>query len=87
MGELKVTDEQINTQWVSMLKVFETIIDGNPPIEKVKDKLEGLKLSAGNSVLLTARQKEGIVGRCNHYLKGEYGHQTQYLKEKLNGIK
>jgi hypothetical protein len=73
MGELKITDEQYNSTWRAMLKVFHGIIAGTPPVEKVKKSLLDLCQSAENTNLLTGNQKAGINGRCQSYINGTYG--------------
>jgi hypothetical protein len=70
--EKAITDLDRNAKWDSMLKVFANIINGNPEPSKVKDKLESLKQAATTSIM-TGRQQQGIVERCNNYLNGTYG--------------
>lgn len=67
-----VTDSQRNQKFDSMLKVFSSIIAGNPPVDKVKEKLIGLQKSAQQSVL-TLRQASAIYDRCKYYIDGTYG--------------
>lgn len=59
------------------LNSFSKIIDGYPAIEKVKEDLEELKLSAINDNEMTYRQKDAIQGRADNYLKGQYGDQIK----------
>ena len=71
--KVTITDAMRNDKWDSMLKVFKKIIEGNPSPESVKDDLAALSESAKNTGILTARQVEGIVDRCNNYIKGNWG--------------
>lgn len=86
----KPSDEEINTKWRQMLRAFEKIIGGSPKVEDVKDDLCALKEAAKNTIL-TPRQAEGIVARCNNYLNGEYGktkkpeHYSQEHNFSTNG--
>ena len=79
-----ITDKEYIEKWVSMLKVFNTIIKDNPPVEKVKKSLEDLIQSASITPLLTGAQKDGIVSRCQNYMNGTYGVnkiKSNYIKE------
>jgi len=71
--EKKIKDSERNAKFDSMLKIFAEIIDGNPPIDKVKDELVELKEACQSTGLLTLRQSDAIIGRCNNYLNGTYG--------------
>ena len=91
MKQQQVTDEIINAKWQSMLRVFKTLIKDDPKPEKIKDQLEELKAAARSSIM-TQRQIEGIVDRCDNYMKGEYGstkteENLAYGRASLNGIK
>lgn len=63
-------------EWRTMLSVFETIIEGRPAPEKVKQKLEDLSEAAAITSLLSTRQKDGIVARCRNYINGNYGNDA-----------
>ncbi len=73
MSEELTTDEMCIAKWQQMLKAFKIIIAGDPAPEKVKDKLLALKEAATNATVLTARQREGIHGRCDNYIAGTFG--------------
>lgn len=62
-----------NMKWQQLLKVFGKIIDGNPKPEKVKESFDKLKEQVKSSALLSFRQVEGIIARCDNYMKGQYG--------------
>ena len=68
-----IKDEERNAKFSSMLKVFNSIIDGNPSTDKVRDKLNSLKESCANAGILTYRQSDAIIARCDNYLNGTYG--------------
>lgn len=87
--KLEITDEMINAKWRSMLKVFKTLITEWPKPEKIKKELEDLKTAAINSIL-TPRQTQGIIARCDNYINGTYGNtkteaNVAYGKTALNG--
>lgn len=71
--EPAIKDSERNEKFDSMLKVFAKIIDGNPPAEKVTEKLNALKDACKNTNLLTYRQADAIFARCDNYLNGTYG--------------
>lgn len=82
MSETKqtaATDAEINAKWVSMLNMFNKIIDDKPAVDKVKDKLIQLQELAKNSIL-TPRQQEGIYERCQNYINGSYGKGLSHEK-------
>lgn len=82
MSETKqaaATDAETNAKWVSMLKMFHKIIDGNPAVEKVKDKLIELQGLCQNSIL-TPLQSNGIYERCQNYINGTYGRNLSHAK-------
>lgn len=71
--EPTIKDAERNAKFSSMLNVFATIIDGNPAPDKVRGKLESLKESCKNAGILTFRQSDAIISRCDNYLNGTYG--------------
>lgn len=75
-----ITDKQKCDKWESMLRVFKSIIEGNPEPEKVKEELHELSQSAINIQMLTSRQKEGIVDRCRSYMDRTYGKGLSHVK-------
>lgn len=83
--EKSVSDEQCIAKWKAMLEMFEKIIKGDPPVEKVKDKLLELRAAVINSNLLTERQKEALMARCDNYVTGNYGKDAKkkdYIENK-----
>lgn len=91
MAEIKtekepaIKDAERNAHFDSMLRVFESIIEGNPaPSEKIIGKLNSLKDSCKNTQLLTYRQADAIFARCDNYINGIYGvdkTKDAYLKQ------
>ena len=75
-----ITDDERNAKWKTMLKAFEKITDPKPSVDKCKDDLLALSEMATLSVHLTARQKGGIIGRCNNYIKGTYGKNLSHIQ-------
>lgn len=73
MDKKDITDQMCIAKWRELINEFKALIEKNPPPEKIKDQLAALKTKATHSIELTPRQVEGIVDRCNYYLKGEYG--------------
>lgn len=67
----------VKDEFQLLLDGFHDIIKGMPEIEKVKTELLELKEIASNNNTITFWQKDAIVGRCNNYLKGEYGSQVK----------
>lgn len=88
----KITDEEYNNKWRSMLKVFHDINPKSP--SATKEYLE-LQQESMNTIYLTSKQKEGIYGRCQNSIDGTYGNtKTQanlnfgtppVTKEQANG--
>lgn len=76
-----LTDEEINQNFRSMLKIFKDIVETVPPpaIDKVRDELEELQKEAMNSCL-TSRQISAIYERCANYLNGSYGQNLSVCK-------
>jgi hypothetical protein len=66
-----------NLKWQELLAQFKGAIHNSPPPADVIDCFRDIKKEAVNSGLLTARQIEGIVARCDNYLNGEYGNSKQ----------
>jgi len=63
-------DEPCNIKWQTLLSVFHGI---DQEAYDAKEKLEQLIEVVKNDVLMTPRQKEGIVARCQNAINGEYG--------------
>jgi hypothetical protein len=59
--------------WGDFLTTFKGFIAGSPPPEEIQAQLGALKTMAADSNELTLHQKDGIIARCDNYLKGEYG--------------
>lgn len=60
-------------EWGELLIAFKTLIENDPTPESIRGALEALKEKATISKELTLAQKDGILARCDNYLKGEYG--------------
>lgn len=60
-----------------LLRGFDEIIIGYPPIEKVKNSLNELIEGATLDNELTFWQKDAVIARCKNYLQGEYGEQVK----------
>lgn len=80
----KIDEEKCLAEWQGLIKQFHTIIDNEPPPEKVKDKLLELKTKATNNPNLTGRQTEALISRCNNYIEGVWGKSktAENLKQK-----
>lgn len=63
----------VKSQFQLLLIKFNEMIDNNPPVKDVKEKLEKLAEIARKSSELNYRQTEAIIARCNNYINGEYG--------------
>jgi len=73
MKQVNYSDETIVAEWKEVLGVFHGIIKDNPPVEKVKGKLDELANAAKISDILTPQQQEAIYDRCKNYINGSYG--------------
>lgn len=76
------TQNATQDNFTILLRGFDEIIKGYPPIDKVKESLNELVDSATLDNELTFWQKEAVIARCKNYLKVEYGSQVQ--KEDLS---
>lgn len=65
----KISDQEFNTNWDSMLKMFHGLVAAKADGEEY----EALISLAKNTVALTPRQREGIVDRCKNAINGTYG--------------
>ena len=62
----KIPDSICNSNWDALLKVFHSIKSSDTK------SLNELKETAIHTVL-TERQKEGIIARCDNQINGTYG--------------
>ena len=60
-------------QFTELLNEFNKLVEGNPTIKLVADKLGSIKIEAVSSNLINSRQKEAIIARVNNYISGIYG--------------
>lgn len=74
--------ETVKSQFELLLIKFNTMIENQPPVSEVKDKLEKLSELAKKSAELNYRQTEAITARCANYINGTYGKNTK--KELYN---
>ena len=65
------------TKFQLMLKEFNDLVEGMPPVEKIKDKLIDLRTRASNTKEFTIRQVDAIADRVRYYLNGDYGNTKQ----------
>lgn len=70
----KIPDSICNSNWDALLKVFHSI----KPEDTVS--FNELKETAMNTIL-TGRQREGIIARCDNQINGTYG-STSVKPEK-----
>ncbi len=70
--------EQITkTEFQILLAAFNKLVDGQPPIAKVKDELLEIKAAAIASAELNSRQTDAITARVANYLDGSYGKNSK----------
>ena len=69
--------ETVKSQFELLLIKFNGIIDNQPPVSEVKEKLEKLSELAKKSSELNSRQVEAITARVSNYLNGSYGRNTK----------
>lgn len=68
-----IKENKINfSDWDDMLSEFKKITDGNSEKSKIQKQLQELQQSAKTSSRLNARQRDGIISRCNNYLSGNW---------------
>lgn len=68
----KYPENIVNPNFQKLLNNFHAIVEDNPKPEKVKEKLEALKLDA-TAAFITGHQRDAIHARCNNYINGTYG--------------
>ena len=81
-----MSTELVPNEFSILLKGFNELAEGMPPIEKVKSGLLELKNAAKNSMELTYRQKDAIVARVDNYLAGTYGNTKKAEHLKHSGL-
>lgn len=77
--------ETAKSQFELLLIKFNTLIENQPPVSEVKEKLEKLAEIAKKSDELNSRQTEAIIARCKNYVNGDYGvsrKKQDYLNEQ-----
>jgi len=67
----------VKSQFQLLLIKFNEMIENNPPVKDVKEKLQKLAEIARKSSELNYRQIEAITARCANYINGEYGIGTK----------
>jgi len=81
--EPRVTDEDRNRKFKTMLRAFESIIHDKPAPETVKQDLLDLSETCRETGILNARQVDAIHCRCMNYIDGSYGKnsiKSEYMK-------
>lgn len=77
--------ETVKSQFELLLIKFNTLIEKQPPVSEVKEKLEKLAEIAKKSDELNYRQTEAITERCKNYINGDYGvsrKKQNYMNEQ-----
>lgn len=69
-------DEICNPNWETMLKMFHNI---NPESKDAKERFTQVKILSQSKVM-TERQHEGIIDRCNNQINGTYGSTSREVK-------
>jgi hypothetical protein len=64
------------------LRVFNKLIAGTPPPEKVKKELSAIKKKAEHDPELNYRQKDAVIVRCDNYLNGTHGNTKKGVEFK-----
>lgn len=77
----KIPDEVCNPNWDSLLKVFHGI---NNSQKTAKQAYRDLK-DVAKTTILTERQREGIIDRCNHQIS-EIDHPTPVDRQRVEGL-
>lgn len=67
--EKKLNESECNSNWDTMLKMFHGLV----ATKANKDEFQALIELAANAIMMTPRQREGIVGRCSNVISGNYG--------------
>lgn len=67
----KIADSVYSANFDSLIKKFTEILENGGATRKAD--LEDLKKEATHMIVLTYRQREAIIDRCNNLLSGHYG--------------
>lgn len=76
----KYPEEVVNPNFQKLLNSFHKIIEDSPKPEKVKEKLEALKMET-TTIFITGHQRDAIHARCNNYLNGTYGSTSKQVSQ------
>lgn len=68
--------------WEQLLKEFNALVETLPPKEEIQEQLLSIRERAKAATDLTARQKDGLIGRVDNYLTGQYSKPFTYVEPK-----
>lgn len=80
-------DNACIAEWRRMLSIFKSVAEVDSPPKNSKDILKNLIAEAKVNKMLTQRQVEGIVARCDNFLNGSFGNTKTDLQLNAGKVK